>query len=55
MVAPNGEESRFIFGLGPEDRAELERRAAAAGMTVSEFIAEIIKRKLDKGDQPQGE
>ena len=32
----------------PLDRKEIERRAAAAGMTLAEFIAEIIKYQLDK-------
>jgi hypothetical protein len=48
--AGGGNGPDFLFGLSPLDRKEFERRAAAAGMTLQEFIAEILRRELDKDE-----
>jgi hypothetical protein len=38
------------FDRSPLDRKEFERRAAAVGMTLPEYLAEIIKKELDQDD-----
>jgi hypothetical protein len=55
VAATNGGENGNDFllgGLSPLDRKEFERRAAAAGMTLQQYLAEIIKRELDKNGPP---
>jgi predicted DNA-binding protein len=43
----------LTFRLSESHRKKLERRAASLGMTVSEYIRELLARALD--DRPLGE
>jgi hypothetical protein len=41
--------TNITLSLTPENKAELERRAAAAGTDLSGFILAAVREKLDEG------